>query len=707
MNTPVPDLQLDVRDGLATLTFDRPNSKVNLLASPVMLRLDELLASVEAAVASGTAHALLVRSGKPNTFIAGADIDELAAMETAATATEMARRGDEIFLRLERLPIPTLAAISGACVGGGLELVLSSDYRVASDHASTKLGLPETRLGIMPGLGGTVRLPRLVGLQVSLDMILSARLVNAERAFRVGLIDRVIPAADFEAEAASLAAELARGGSPLRRKRRSLLRRLIDGPVGRPLVSRMTRKAVLKRTRGHYPAIPAALDATVGGLGMSVEQALEEEAATFGRLAVTPECKNLFFVYRITEAARKVAPPGEPLEVKQAAVVGAGVMGAGIAELFAYQTIPVRVVDIDEERVAAGVATARELLEKAGKKSDWTDSDLKARTDCLAGGVGLDGLDNVDVVVEAVLERMDIKRAVFADLEDRVTPTALLATNTSALSITTLQESMDQPDRVCGLHFFNPPYRMPLVEIVRGARTSDDAMATAFHVATRLGKTPVSVTDAPGFVVNRTLAAYLTEAGFLLQEGMPVKRLDRVMTQFGMPVGPLRLLDEIGLDVVAEVSRTMQEGFGDRFAAAPIMADVLATGLTGRKAGEGFYVYKKGKATGVSPAIDEISRNVAGDEPPPESEAEERMVFAMINEAARILDDGVIDSSEALDVAMIMGTGFPPFRGGLLRYADSLGLTTVTERLRAYAKTGGKRLEPAPALLARQTFYSA
>jgi 3-hydroxyacyl-CoA dehydrogenase/enoyl-CoA hydratase/3-hydroxybutyryl-CoA epimerase len=708
MNTQVADLQLDVKDGLATLTFDRPDSSVNLLTRAVMLRLDELLASVEEAAAAGDVRAVLIRSGKRHTFMAGADIDELASMETAAAATEMARRGDQIFSRLERLTVPTLAAIDGHCVGGGTELVLSCDYRAASDHPSTRIGLPETRLGIMPGLGGTVRLPRLVGLKVALDMILTARLVGAERAYRTGLVDRVYGSEEFDVEVAALAADLARSQKfPARRRRRSVLSRLVDSRLGRPLIKRAARKAVLKRTRGHYPALPAALDATVGGLGMPAEEALNREAETFGRLAVTPESKNLFFVHRVTEDARKRAPAGQPLEVKRAAVVGAGVMGAGIAELFAYQEIPVRVVDIDEDRLSAGLEVARDLLETAGAKTGWSEDELKARTDCLRGGVGFQGFEKVDVVVEAVLERMDVKLDVFSRVEGYVAPAALIATNTSALSISELQEGVEQPDRVCGLHFFNPPHRMPLVEVVRGERTSDEALATAFHVAARLGKTPVLVNDSPGFVVNRVLAAYLTEAGYLLQEGMQVKRLDAVMAQFGMPVGPLRLLDEIGLDVVSEVSRTMEEGFGDRFAPAPVIGAVLETGISGRKGGRGFYLYEDGKAKGVNPDVEAALRDSADDEPAAEPEAEERMVFAMINEAARILDAGVVDTPETVDVAMIMGTGFPPFRGGLLRYADSLGLELVAERLSHYAQSVGSRLDPAPALLERKAFYAA
>ena len=708
MNSQMSDLQLDIRDGLATFTFDRPDSKVNILASTVMLRLDELLDRVEQGMARGEVRALLVRSGKRNNFIAGADIDELARMESAAEATEMSRGGQAILQRLDRLRIPTIVAISGPCLGGGLELALACDYRVASDHPSTRLGLPETRLGILPGMGGTVRLPRLVGLQAALDLILSARLIDAERARKIGLVDRVLDAESFEKEIEDLGAQFARSGRlPLKKRRRTLIRMLADGPVGRPIVKRITRRAVLKRTRGHYPALPLALEVTVNGLGLSMERAQEREAEAFGRLAVTPECKSLFFVYKITEGARKRAPEGVPETVKRAAVVGAGVMGAGIAELFAYQNIPVRIVDLDDERVHAGVDRARELLEKAAKRSGWSDEERGERMGRLKGATGYDGFEKVDIVVEAVIERANVKRLVFSNLEEHVRSTAVIATNTSALSVSDLQRGLEQPGRVCGLHFFNPPHRMPLVEVVRGAQTSDGALATAFQLAARLGKTPIVVKDAPGFVVNRILAAYLTEAGHLLQSGMEVDRTDRVMERFGMPVGPLRLLDEIGLDVVAEVSRTMEDAFGDRFAPAPIIGAVLATGVTGRKGGRGFYLYEDGNPKRVDSEIAAILGETARSQPPADAEAEERMVFTMINEAARILDDEIVDTPESLDVAMIMGTGFPPFRGGLLRYADSLGLDRVAQRLRHYSSSIGPRFEPAPGLLERKTFYTA
>ncbi len=699
-------LRLEIRDGIAALIFDRPDSKVNLLTRAVMLRLGELLGDVESATQRGEARALLIRSAKPGNFIAGADIDELATLADPKAAAELSRGGQQILQRLENLSIPTLAVIAGTCLGGGLELALACDHRVASKDPSTRLGLPETRLGILPGLGGTVRLPRLIGLQPALDLILSGRQVKAGRAVKLGLVDRAFEAQGFETEVTKLAGSLAAGQTPLRARRPSTVSRLVkEGPLARWLIRRWARKAVLARTRGHYPALPAALDVTVRGLGVSAAQAQKHEAEAFGRLAVTPECKNLIFVFKLTESIRKKAPPGAARPVERAAVIGAGLMGAGIAELFAYQNVPVQVVDIDEPRVQAGLKRARELLEKTAGRAGWSRDELQQRAECLIGATGYHGFETVDLAVEAVLENLQIKREVFARIEERLPPEAVIATNTSALSVSQLQAGLRHPERVCGLHFFNPPHRMPLVELVRGERTSDDVLATAFAVAVRLGKTPVVVRDAPGFVVNRVLAAYLTEAGYLLQAGMKVQTIDRLMFRFGMPMGPLRLLDEIGLDVVAEVSRTLVSGLGERFTAAPAVEKVVALGLLGKKGGRGFYRYSGSRKSGVDPEVESVLAEAASGAPPGPEEAEGRLVYSMINEAARILDDGVVDSPEALDVAMIMGTGFPPFRGGLLRYADSLGPQRIADRLRGWAADAGARLEPAPGLLTRKRFY--
>ena len=700
-------LRLVVRDGFASLIFDRPDSKVNLLTTGAMMRLDELMAEVEAAQRSGDVAALVLRSAKKDNFIAGADINELAQLSSAESASRISRQGQEILSRLEALPLPTLAAINGACMGGGLELALSCGYRVASDNPKTRLGLPETRLGILPGLGGTVRLPQLIGLSRALELILTGKQLRASRALAYGLVDRVIKVSRFDKEVDKLAAQFAAGESPLRSRRVSALTRALQhSPPLRWLIRRMSLKSVLARTKGHYPALPKALDVTVRSLTLSPDRAYDGEARAFGGLAVTPECKNLIAVFLLTEGARKRRPDAAGSPVEHAGIIGAGVMGAGIAELFAYQAIPVLMVDVDDEQVQSGIGKATSLLEKAAKKTGWDDEMLLQRKNCLQGAIGYDGFVNVDAVIEAVIEKMDVKRQVFSALEASLPATSLIASNTSALSISELQRGLAHPERVCGLHFFNPPHRMPLVEVVRGSETSDRSLATAFELAVRLRKTPVIVQDSPGFVVNRILAAYLTEAGHLLQEGMQIRDLDRVMRAFGMPMGPARLLDEVGLDVIASASQTMETGLGERFKPAPVMKKVFATGVTGKKGGRGFYMYEDGKRRGVNEEIAAVLRGGSSGAPVTKAVAEQRMVFAMINEAARTLDDRVVVGPEDVDLAMIMGTGFPPFRGGLLRYADSLGLEGITFSLRQLAEEHGPRFDPAPGLLERKSFFA-
>lgn len=702
------DLRLEIDGRIATLTFDRPGSKVNLLTRDVMRQADERLREIEEAADAGAVAVLVIRSAKPENFIAGADIDELAELEEADEARELSHEGQKILNRIADLPIATLAAIHGSCVGGGLELVLTCDYRVASLHPGTRLGLPETRLGILPGLGGTVRLPRLIGLRAALDLILSGKLIDAKRARSRGLVDRVWAAEELDAQVDVVARKLAAGEAPLPRSRRSFWTRWIeDGALGRRILAYMARKQTLRETKGHYPAPLRALDVTVAGLGMSRDRALETEARAFAELAVTPECKNLIHVFRLNEGAKKRRPRGSARPVQEAGVVGAGVMGAGIAELFAYQKIPVQVVDIDRDRVEAGLGRARELLEKLARRRHWSPEQLEARTSCLNGTTSYEGFGSVDLAVEAVVERLDVKRQVFDRLEQQMPATAVIATNTSALPVTDLQRGLRHAGRVCGLHFFNPPHRMPLVEVVRGADTAEDTLATAFDVATRLGKTPVVVADRPGFVVNRILAAYLTEAGHLLQEGLAIQTTDQVMTRFGMPMGPFRLLDEVGLDIVAEVSETLISGLGRRFEPAPVVREIVATGLTGVKGGRGFYRYEDGRPKGVDDQVARIVASRAGQDPPDPGVARERMVYAMINEAARTLGDEVVAQPADVDIAMILGTGFPPFRGGLLRYADSIGLDRIATGLREFAQRVGPRFEPAPELLNRRSFYDA
>lgn len=692
----IPDVQLEISDRVAWITFDRPGEKVNLLTVAVLREFGRLVEEVDAAARAGAVRAVVVRSAKPG-FIAGADLNELASVSSPDQASQIAAEGHRILGRLGELGAPSLAAIGGTCLGGGLELALACTYRAAASSHDAQIGLPEVRLGLLPGLGGTTRLPRLIGLARALDLILTGRAVTPRDALRLGLVDEVLPVENFDAWIARRAQALARGERPFpaRRKPPLLLRALDGTPLGRRLLASRIRSRILRETRGQYPAALRALDVALRGYGRPLETGLRLEAQALGELLVSEVCKNLIAVFRMTERARKRAPAAAARPVRRSAVVGAGVMGAAIAELFAYRGIPVRLKDVDWARVADGVRRARQLLERAGRQ--LPAHELERRIECLGGAVDYTGFRTADVVIESVVEKMEVKTRVLRELEEYVGPDTVIASNTSALSITELQDALRRPERFCGMHFFNPAHRMPLLELVRGRRTDDTAIATAFAAATLLGKTPVLVADAPGFLVNRVLGAYLTEAGHLVQEGMKPRALEAAMESFGMPMGPLRLLDEIGFDVARDALVTLQTKLGPRFAAAPAIERALTSGRLGKKGGLGFYRYRGDRPAGLDP---EILRTLGAGATPrtPTEEAPSRMVLAMVNEAARALADGVVATAEDVDTAMILGTGFPPFRGGLLRYADSVGVGSIVQQLHRLADAAGERLRPAPLL---------
>ena len=687
-------------DGVARLVFDRPSSRVNLLTTEVMARLDALLVEIEERIRAGEIRAVLVRSGKEGTFIAGADIQEIVAITDPAVGEAAAREGQRIYRRLERLDVPTVAAVDGACLGGGTELILACGYRLASDRPETRIGLPEVRLGILPGFGGTTRLPRLIGPVAALDLILTGRTVDAQRARKLGLIDEAVPVAALYERAEALARERAAAADRPRPRRRPLGTRLLeDTPPGRVLLLRKARQRVVEETGGHYPAPLAILDVMRRSLGAPLERAFALEAEALGRLIVTPTSKNLIHVFTLMEAAKKSGPAGvEPRVVERAAVLGAGVMGGGIAHLLADHDVPVRLKDIKSDALALGLRHARSLFDRSVQRRRLARREAERRILDIAPSLEYTGFAAADIVIEAVVERLDVKRAVLREAESHVRPGCVLASNTSSLSITTMQEALERPADFCGMHFFNPVHRMPLVEVVRGRASSEEAVATVFAFARRLGKTPVIVNDGPGFLVNRVLSPYLNEAGRLLEEGATIERIDRTLVDFGMPMGPLRLLDEIGLDVARHAGAVMHEQLGERMAAPSSLAVIGEVGLLGRKSERGFYLYDAEGETGLN---EEVARliDAPADRAPDEVEIRDRCVLAMVNEAARVLDDGIAAEAGSVDLAMITGTGFPPFRGGLLRYADSLGTRAVLARLQELHAAHGSRFEPAPLLL--------
>lgn len=710
-----PRLDID-SGGVGVVTFHDPDRGQNVLTLEVMEVLQSIVDEAQEAAASGVLRAILFRSAKPGSFIAGADVKAIAAVEDGRAGVEAARQGQALFGRIAALPVPTMAAIQGTCLGGGTELALSCDYRVAADDDRTRIGLPEVQLGILPAWGGTTRLPRLLGLSAALGVILTGKPLSTFRARRIGLVHCLLPHQQFDERSLEMMRILARGDAlpPGRKRRRGLATRLLDGtPPGRALVLRGARTRVRKRTGGHYPAPFKVLDVIRGSMGKSLARGLELEARAVGELLVSPVCKNLLFLFNLREAARKGpwGVGGRAGQVGRMAVIGAGPMGGGIAQVAAYNGIPVRMKDIRHEAVAGGLAHARSIFDGAVKRRSLRKREAARRMGLISGGIDYAGTGSADVVVEAVIENMAVKRAVLQEVEGKVRPDAIIATNTSSLSVDEMAAVLERPGRFAGMHFFNPVHRMPLVEIVQGAATDPDTVETLAALAVRLGKVPVVTRDAPGFLVNRILGPYLIEAGHLLDEGWDAAAVDRAWKRFGVPMGPYRLMDEVGIDIVTHAGRTMAKAFGERMAPAASLAALAGSGRLGRKGGKGFYRYSKGRETGIDPSVYWDMQVSARRSTPDAALVVDRLVLAMINEAARVLQAKIVVSAADVDLGMVMGTGFPPFRGGLLKYADDRGLGDVLGAITTLHESHGDRYRPCALLTelgqAGETFHGA
>lgn len=687
------------RDGdLAILWFDLPGEKVNKFSSAVMTEFAGVVGELEQA---GDIRRIIVASGKPSIFIAGADVTEFSKATSAEQAREYTRFGQQTIHRFSKLPQVTVAAINGAALGGGCELALACDYRVMSESPKAQIGLPETKLGIYPAWGGVTRLPRLIGLAAALDVILNGKTLDGKRAKKVGLVDEVVPAAILLDIARQFAAKPKRRGG-------GRTKFYVEGnPLVRRLIFGRARKAVLAQTHGHYPAPLKAIEVMEYGMSAGIERGLAREVdevvplivgSTNGTAGGSDVAQNLIRLFFLMEDSKKERIAAAPTEVHDAGVLGAGIMGGGIAQLIADKTdASVRMRDINWKAIAGGMKAAAKIWKKKVDRRRMTRVEMQRKLARITSTIDWSGFERCDLVIEAVVENVEIKRQVLREFEAIAKPGAIFATNTSTIPITDIAAQAAKPENVAGMHFFNPVDRMPLVEVIRGAKTSDVAMATVANFARKLGKTVVYCNDGPGFVVNRILGPYMNEAGFLLEEGNAIESLDKAMVDFGMPMGPMALLDEVGIDVAAKVAKILSAAFGARMEPSHVVDALYTDGRYGKKNGKGLYLYEAGKRLGPDASVYKLL-GIKSTHPADAAAVVERMIFAMVNEAAMILDEKIVASPAELDLAMIMGTGFPPFRGGLLRYADKLGLPYILARLDDLAQKHGKRFLATAAL---------
>jgi len=661
-------LERDAED-IAWLTLDKPGTSANVLSASVLTELDGLLAALEQRLPRG----LVVLSAKKSGFIAGADIKEFTALSDEGGAYRLIHAGQQVVNRLAALNCPTVAAIHGFALGGGLELALACRYRVAVGDERLAVGLPEVLLGIHPGFGGTVRSVRVAGVHPAMQMMLTGRPLRAARALGAGFVDRLVPTA---AELRSASRQLILKPPPPRRA--PLLERLLSTPLVRSLVrGSLTREVARRAPREHYPAPYAIIDlwARYGARGA---QAFEAEARSIAHLFTTETSRNLVRVFLLQDALKNAGGKSGG-DIRHVHVVGAGVMGGDIAAWATLRGFTVTLEDRAREYVEPALKRAQELFDKRLKDP----AKIAEASGRLRADVAGDGVASADLIIEAIFENLEAKQQLYARLEPRMKPGALLASNTSSIMLEPLAAQLARPERLVGLHFFNPVAQMPLIEVVHSARTEAAAVQTAIGFARRLDKLPVVCRSAPGFLVNRVLTPYLNEAMLAAQEGTPPPVIDRCAVSFGMPMGPIELVDVVGLDVAAHVGEIIARELGRPVTQLARLKELLAAKKFGRKSGEGFYVWRDGKA---------VKPNVAGASAPPD--LLDRLILVLVNECVACLRERVVETEDLVDAAVLFGTGFAPFRGGPLHYARGRGVAAVVTRLKELSARYGERFRP-------------
>jgi 3-hydroxyacyl-CoA dehydrogenase / enoyl-CoA hydratase / 3-hydroxybutyryl-CoA epimerase len=690
-------------DDVFILSFDRQDNDVNCISEKVIQELDQILDEVRA---DNSIKGFVFISGKRDQFIVGADIKEFARFTSAEDAEYGATVLGSVFDKLEELKMPTVAAIHGNCLGGGLELSLACTWRVATDADVTSLGLPEIQLGLIPGAGGTQRLPRLVGFQSALDLILTGKRLKAAKAKKIGLVDEVVPLGMLEQVAVQYA-----------RKKRSqkgflgftsgklsedLPRWATDrNPIGRSLMRKKAKEMVDEKTKGFYPASYKALDAVFDGYERRLQDGLKLERKLFGQLYITRESRSLIHLFHATTHCKK-NPAKKQLEervgkekVSKIGVVGAGLMGMGIATVSADRGIRVRVSDPNKDSIARGLRTARSFFESKLKRRRIKSHDLTIRMGHISPGLSTNGFEDCQVAIEAVFEDLGLKQKILADFENRAISDWIFATNTSAIPVKDIAAKSAHKDRIIGMHFFSPVEKMPLLEIVKTEDTADWVIGRVFQLGQDMGKQVIVVKDGPGFYTTRALAFYLNEAALILTEGARTDLIDGALVDFGFPVGPINLIDEVGIDVGKHVLDTISKSFGDRIEVPDSFPQIEASGRLGRKNGKGFYLYRDGKKAGPDEEIYKLLRSpdakIVDHDP---DEIVDRCLLLFIAESIRCLEEGILDSAYDGDVGAVFGLGFPPFWGGPFKYVDHLSAKVVCERLSQLAEAHGRRFEP-------------
>lgn len=689
----MPALRLDFDTRLAIITFDQPGSKANTLGLAVIGEFEQVVGQLETRT---DLEGVVFQSGKPGMFIAGADLRELAMVRDQAMSRMLVKRGLDMISRFEKLSCPTVALVDGSCMGGGTEVALGFDYRLAGSNPKTELGLPEVKVGLIPGWGGTQRLTRLIGPSQAAELICAGEAVKPSRARELGIVFDAVPSEKLMDEAKRLLSwSRDKGDWSEARKRKQQPVGLSEEQLS--FTYAVARAQILMKTKGQLPAPLAALDAIMKGCNLPLDDGLKVETEQFVPLVGSLISRNLIAVFFMNQKAAK--DPGvadasvQPKQIQRAGVVGAGIMGAGITTAHIRRGLPTVMLDVIPAGLEKGIAAIGKSLQGRVEIGRMTPAEVLQALTLLNSSQNLALLGDRDLVIEAVVENEETKTKLYRDLQSILSNDAILASNTSTISITRMSSSWKNPANFAGLHFFNPVDRMQLVEVIRGEKTSDQTVVTLVAHAKRIGKTPIVVRDCPGFLVNRILFPYMNEAYTLLEEGAEPRAIDKAATAFGMPMGPITLSDVVGLDTALYAGKVVNTAFADRAKNTRILGELLKAGRLGQKSGAGFYSYAKGSRGLDDPAVAALIEKCRADHRKigPE-EMTERMFLAMLVEASLVLTEGIVRDPSDVDLGLILGIGFPPQRGGVLRWADSEGLDKIVERLAKY-EPSGKRFQ--------------